>query len=81
MPQIITQDGQALTWTAKYWRYHSQHSETCESLEEAVRFLEYGEDDGALSSESILGPDGKVLYEFGRLSIWDVVRQLEEESA
>lgn len=83
MPGVINQDGEALTWTAVYWRYHSRYEQECDSLDEAVRFLEYGEDDGSLSSEAIFGPNGKLLYEFGSVlngtSIWDLAERLREE--
>jgi hypothetical protein len=76
MPQVIDQDGRALTWTAHYWRYGGRHEEECDSVEEAILFLESGEDYGSLSSESILDPDGKVVYSFGPDDIWNLARRV-----
>lgn len=78
MPGVIDPEGRSLTWTAVYWRYHSRYEHECDSLEGAVSFLEHGEDDGELSSESIIGPNGEVLYDFGELSIWDIAGQLRD---
>ncbi len=58
---IIDQDGNEQTWTAVYWRYHSQCEEERESLADAYRFLASGEDYGSLSADCILGPDGEVV--------------------
>lgn len=80
MSGVIDQDGQSLTWTAVYWRYHSRYEEERDSLQEAVAFLERGEEDGSLSSEAVLGPDGKVLYEFDRVNIWDLAEKLRNEA-
>jgi len=64
MAGVINEDGHELIWIAKYWRYHVLCEVECESLEEAVEFLESGEDAGELSSDSIVGPDGKVVHNF-----------------
>jgi hypothetical protein len=50
-------------YTARYWRYHSEGQEECDSLEEAVAFLANGQDSGNLSAQDILGPDGAVVLE------------------
>jgi hypothetical protein len=78
MAQVIDEDGRALTWTAKYWRYHSPYEEECDSVEEAILFLESGEDYGSLSSESILDPDGALVYSFGPDDIWELARQARD---
>jgi hypothetical protein len=36
--------------TAKFWRYAVIHEQEFETVDEAVRFLAWGEDDGTLSS-------------------------------
>lgn len=64
MPETISQDGQQLVWIAKYWRYHALYEMECDSLEDAVEFLDQGEDAGELSSDSIVGPDGKVIHNY-----------------
>lgn len=61
MPGVINQDGQPLTWTAKYWRYKALYEAEFDSLDEAQNFLERGEDDGELYPDSIVGPDGRVV--------------------
>ncbi|MFJ5532464.1 hypothetical protein [Streptomyces sp. NPDC093261] len=67
----IAPDNKPLTWTAKFWRYHSLYEkEKCDSLEEAARFLLNGEDVGTLSSDSIIGPDGSVVRDF-QTDDWD----------
>jgi hypothetical protein len=47
-------------WIAVYWSLDSQYEETCYSLEEAVEFLDGGQENGTLSSDSIRCPDGTV---------------------
>jgi hypothetical protein len=67
MSRVIDQQGNAQQWTAVYWRYHHKYTEECDSLQEAIDFLEAGEDYGSLSSESILGPNGEVVLNKGEL--------------
>ncbi len=63
MTTTIDESGNPQQWTAVYWRYHSRYEEVCDSFREAYRYLENGEEYGELSSESILGPDGRELMD------------------
>ena len=82
MPAVINQDGERLVWTAKYWQHHSIYQQEFDSLRDAAGFLEYGQDDGLLSPDSILGPDGGVLYDFhGDDSVYDLADRLRAEEA
>ena len=53
--------GHAATVVAHYMRYCAPHEHECETVDEAFRFLAYGEDAGTLSSVSVV--DGTVVYE------------------
>jgi hypothetical protein len=57
---IIDENGERLHWTAKYWHYGRLYEEECDSLYDALDYLEDGEDAGNLSSDSILDPDGNL---------------------
>lgn len=59
----IDEDGASQVWTAVYFRHFSRYEEECESLEDAVRFLDSGEDYGELSSVEVRGPDGTVVMD------------------
>lgn len=61
MTTIIDEWGNEQTWTAVYWRYGARYERQADSLDGALRFLEYGEEEGSLSSNSVLGPDGSVV--------------------
>lgn len=56
------------TYRARYWRYHSEDEEECDTLDEAVAFLAYGFDSGNLSAADVVGPDGTVVLEGDELS-------------
>ncbi|MFD4474661.1 hypothetical protein ACFWPU_00890 [Streptomyces sp. NPDC058471] len=58
--EVITQGDYtpAKHWTAVYWRYYSKCTETFDSWDEAASFLDNGENEGTMSSEDILRPDG-----------------------
>lgn len=43
-----------MTVTAHYMRYHVAYEEECDSVEEAFRFLTWGEDQGSLSSVRVV---------------------------
>ncbi len=60
---VIDEDGNVQTWTAVYWRHQVKHNAECDSFADAFWLLERGEEDGELSSHSILGPDGRVLMD------------------
>lgn len=51
--------GRRLIWIAKYMRYRFPGEEECDSLEEAIRFLYWGEENGHLAGVEIIGPDGQ----------------------
>lgn len=76
---VIDEAGNQLTWTAVYWRYHSQFDYEADSLEEALRFLGSGEEHAELSSDCVLGPDGEVLIP--RDQIRDVLFEFREATA
>jgi hypothetical protein len=59
MAEVIDQDGNPLIWRAVYWQFHVLDEEECGSLEEAINFLHFGEEDNRLSGEAIIGPDGR----------------------
>lgn len=61
MSPVIDEQGNPQTWTAVYWRYHARYEHEADSLEDALSFLSNGEDEGALSSEKVLGPNGEVV--------------------
>lgn len=58
MSTVIDQDGNVQTFLAHYWRHYVQGWEERDTPEEAQAFLNYGEDDGALSSCCVVWPDG-----------------------
>jgi hypothetical protein len=60
---VIDQDGNEEEWVAVYWRYHSQYTYEADSLDDALRFLHSGEDNGDLSSGEIRGPSGAVVMD------------------
>lgn len=64
---VIDESGNPQQWTAVYWRYHSKRTEEFDNFADAYEYLKHGEDYGELSSESILGPDGKVLMDANAL--------------
>lgn len=51
------------TYKAVYSRYGGRYFEDCDTLEEAVRYLSFGADYGALFQVCIVEPSGKVLTE------------------
>lgn len=57
---VIDEDGRELTWVARYWRYGVDREQECESLESAVSFLIWGEENGDLSMTEVVDPDGVV---------------------
>lgn len=59
MTTIIDEQGNEQTWTAVYWRYHVRYEDPFGSLEDALRFLSYGEDEGTLFATEVRGPGGK----------------------
>lgn len=64
-------------WTATYMRHHSDASATHDSLEGAVNFLRYGEEEGDHSARSITGPDGGTVWsrESGE-DIWEFAERM-----
>ena len=58
MGDVIDQDGNEQVWKAHYMRYGSEEWEEFGSPEEAISFLNYGEDAGSLSSIGVVWPDG-----------------------
>lgn len=75
---VIDEDGNTQTWTAVYWRYHSKSEYEASSLTDALNFLQYGEDYGELSSDSVRGPDGTVVIPNDR--IHDVLYKFRDMS-
>lgn len=47
-----------MTWIAQYARYFDRDQEDCESLQEAINYLYWGEEAGVLRGLAIVGPDG-----------------------
>lgn len=45
-------------WKAHYWRYHSERWEDFDTPQDAIAFLNSGEDHGELSSAGVVWPDG-----------------------
>ncbi len=45
---------------AIYWRYHSLEAEEFDTVEEAKRFIEGGEEYGSLAGEAIVDADGGI---------------------
>ena len=68
-------------WIAVYWRYGGKSEEECFSLREAANYLEYGEEEGTLSSESIRCPDGTVYTREDRDLDWRQLPALQAEKA
>lgn len=62
-PIVIDESGAVQQWTAVYWRHFGRYEESCDTFADAYWLLKYGEDQGDLSSEAILGPDGNVLMD------------------
>lgn len=77
MSVVIDEEGVPQTWTAVYWRYYSKYTHEAGSLEDALRFLQHGEDYGELSSDSVLGPDGEAILASND-EVWAAFRRLEE---
>lgn len=48
---------------AHYMRYYAPYTHECDTVDEAFRFLAYGEDSGNLSSDKVV--DGDTVYERG----------------
>lgn len=46
-------------WIAKYIRYGSHGQEECDSLNEAINYLHWGQEAGNHSGVGIVGPDGQ----------------------
>jgi hypothetical protein len=59
--KVIGESGNPQSWKAVYWRHLQRYEHEADSLDAALRFLEYGEDEGSLSAESVLGPAGEVV--------------------
>lgn len=51
-------DGQ---YEARFWRYQTEDSEECDTLEEAVAYLASGWARGELSEIDVAGPDGSAV--------------------
>lgn len=47
-------------WTARYVRYHQPGEEECDTRDEAIGFLAWGEEAGTLAGLEIVAPDGSV---------------------
>jgi hypothetical protein len=56
--EIIDQDGQKQVYKAHFWRHYSEEWEEFDSPEEAIAFLNYGEEYGTLSATGVVWPDG-----------------------
>lgn len=85
---IIDEDGNGQTWLVKYWRRYSLYELEVTSLTEAFEFLSDGEDLEQLSSHSISGPNGSVLFSVdfaGDLNIhqalhtWERLRRMDTQ--
>jgi hypothetical protein len=48
-------------WVARFMRFHRPDEEECDSLEEAIHFLWWGEGQNYLSGTEIVGPDGQLV--------------------
>lgn len=59
--KTIDEQGNEQVWTAHYWRHYAKYQHEASSLEDAIRFLSRGEEDGVLSSDSVTGPNGEVV--------------------
>ncbi len=78
---VVDDQGRRQTWTAHYKRYFVDYDEKCDSLQEAAGFLMSGEDEGALSSVSIVGPDGVTVWDYtSGMGLWELYESLGGES-
>ena len=50
-----------MKYYAHYWRYYSEYKDEHDTIEDAIDFLENGEDYGLLSAVDILDEDDNVL--------------------
>lgn len=64
-------------WTSAYMRYGSDGSATHDSLEGAVSFLRYGEEEAQHSARSITDPDGAAVWSReGGENIWEFAERM-----
>lgn len=64
-------------WITAYMRHHTDGSATHDSLEGAVNFLRYGEEEGDHSAQSITDPDGATVWSReGRETIWEFAERV-----
>lgn len=61
MPKIIDQDGKRLSWIAHYNRYMHPYEVSCESFDQAIGILFWGRDNGELSPQKIVCPNGDII--------------------
>lgn len=61
MSTVIDEHGNRQAWTAVYWRHHQRYEHAADSIEAAIYFLSYGEEEGTLSAVEVRGPDGQVV--------------------
>lgn len=50
-------------WTARYMRYHQPGHAECDTLDEAIGVLAWGEEEGEMAGVEIVAPDGSVALE------------------
>ena len=56
--KVIDQAGQTQVWKAHYFRHHSEYWDDFDSPEDALSYLEWGREEGALSAVGVVWPDG-----------------------
>lgn len=47
-------------WLACYHHLGARYEDEFDSLEDAIEFLQRGEDRGELAAEAVIGPDGNI---------------------